>query len=122
MTEDIPTGIICVDNLKIYAHHGVTRQELTVGNNFTVSLRLRFDASKAMATDDLDATINYAEVVQIVKEEMSQPARLLEHVVYRIHWNLTAEFPQITGGSITVYKDNPPIPCEIDRIGFTYEW
>lgn len=117
-----PAGIIHVDNLKIYAHHGVMEQERTVGNNFTVSLLLRFDATQAMTIDNLDATINYADIVALVKSEMALPSRLLEHVVGRIHRRLTERYPQITGGSISLYKLNPPIPCEIDRIGFTFEW
>lgn len=122
MTTKEPTGIIRIDKLRIYAYHGVMDQEHRVGNNFTLSLCLCFDASAAMATDELDATINYAEVVRIVKEEIALPSKLLENVVGRIHRHLTAAYPQISGGSISLYKDNPPIPCEIERVGFTYKW
>ena len=122
MSPESPTGIIRIDRLRIYAHHGVMPQERAVGNNFTVSMRLRFDATKAMESDDLDATINYADVVAIVKDEMATPSKLLEHVVGRIYRRLTATYPQISGGAISLYKDKPPIPCEIERIGFTYKW
>lgn len=122
MNSKTPAGIIRIDNLSIYAHHGVLPQERKVGNDFTVSMRLRFDASKAMENDELDATINYADLVQIAKDEMAIPSKLLEHVVFRIHRHITARYPEITGGTISLYKNNPPIPCEVERIGFTYKW
>lgn len=117
-----PTGTIEIGGLRLLANHGVQAQETLVGNTFEVNVRLTFDAEYAMRSDRLDLTINYGEVVQIIKSEMAFPSKLLENVVFRLHQAITHRFPQIQGGEITVYKLNPPIAAEIDRTGFTFAW
>ena len=56
-------GHIDIQNLKIYAHHGVDPQENVVGNYFEVNVNLAFPCADAMADDNLAHTINYAEVM-----------------------------------------------------------
>ncbi len=41
-----------------------------VGNEFSVDLRLAYDASAAMRSDDVADALNYAEVVEEVKAVM----------------------------------------------------
>lgn len=115
-------GHIVVEGLKVFAYHGVDPQETLVGNTFEVSLRLVFPADAAMRRDRLDLSINYADVVFLIKKEMEQPSKLLENVVYRIYHKLWLSYPQIVGGKIEVYKLCPPIGLELDRVGFVYEW
>lgn len=117
-------GIIAINGLRLWAKHGVFDQERRVGNEFEVTLRLDVPASDAaMDTDNLDDTINYAEVVEIIKSEMSIPSRLIEHVAGRIHRSLEARFPgQIAGGELTVSKLAPPIPAELVSVSFTTRW
>lgn len=121
-TPNEPTGSIVIDGLKIFAKHGIDPQETVVGNMFEVSVSLNFACEHAMRTDRLDLTINYAEVISIVKSEMAFPSKLLEHVVLRIYEHLTHRMPQITGGSIELYKLNPPISAEVAKVGFKFAW
>lgn len=117
-----PCGTIEIGGLKLLANHGVRQQESLIGNTFEVNVKLTFDAEHAMRTDRLDLTISYAEVVEIVRQEMAFPSKLLEHVVYRIYQALMHRYSQIRGGEISVYKINPPIPAELGRTGFTFSW
>ncbi|MDE6464161.1 MAG: dihydroneopterin aldolase [Muribaculaceae bacterium] len=119
---NIPSGTIEIDGLRIQANHGVETQETIVGNTFEVSVKLRFDAEHAMRTDRIDLTLNYADIVALVREEMKFPSKLLEHVVFRIYQNITHRYTQVSGGEISVYKLNPPIPAELNRVGFTFRW
>lgn len=120
--DTVGVGSVIVEGLKVYAHHGVYRQENVVGNYFEVDVRLDFDADVAMRTDSPDQTLNYAVVVDIIKDCMSRPAQLLEHVVYVIHNELTRRFPEIISGSIAVYKIQPPLSAEMKRVGYVYRW
>lgn len=52
----------------------VLPQENKVGAEYTLNLRLKTDFSQASQTDDLNYTINYAEVFKAVKEEMKIPS------------------------------------------------
>lgn len=99
--------------MKFYAFHGVMPQERVVGNDFTVSLTLTVPVQKALITDDLNDTLNYAAVYEVVKREMEVSSNLIEHVAGRIVWALKAEFSQIKAIDLKLSKMNPPIEGEI---------
>ena len=108
---------IHLKGLKLFAFHGVLPQENKVGAEYTLNLRLKTDFSRASQTDDLNYTINYAEVFEAVKEEMKIPSQLLEHVIQRIAGRLFHDFPQITEIKIALFKQNPPMGADIDCAG-----
>lgn len=108
---------IRLDGLTFYARHGVLPQETQVGAEFTVDLRLSTDFSHAAETDELEGTVNYAEVFRRVKAEMDIPSKLLEHVAYRIALRLLQDFPALTEVQIGVYKQNPPMGADVRRVG-----
>lgn len=117
-----PTGQIEIHGLRIYAYHGVDPQENVVGNEFEIDMILEFNCAHAMQTDRLDTTINYADVVEIIKAEMAHTSKLLEHVGQRIYDALTYRYSQITGGSISIYKIHPPISAQMEKVGFSFRW
>lgn len=108
---------IHLKGLKIFAYHGVLPQENKVGAEYTLNLRLKTDFSQASQTDNLMYTINYAEVFEIVKEEMKISSQLLEHVIQRIARRLFQVFPQITEIKIALFKQNPPMGAECQATG-----
>ena len=116
------TGTVVIEGLRVYAHHGVHAQETRAGNTFEINLYLSFDPSESMRTDRLDTTINYAEVTEMIKLQMSRPAKLLEHVAHRIVLALQRLYPRIISGRIEIYKIQPPIAAEVARTGFVYSW
>ncbi len=116
------SGTIVVEGLKIFAYHGVFPQETMVGNMFEVSLSVEFNPEPAMRGDRVDLTINYAELIDIIKDVMAYPSKLIEHVCFRIYQNITHRFPRITGGVISIYKLQPPVSVELDRVGFVFRW
>lgn len=118
----MPSAIIEINRLKVYAYYGVDDQEAKVGNDFEVSVRLEYPCSHAMQTDKLDATLSYADVLDIVIHEMKIPSKLLENVVYRIHSAIICRFPRVKGGAITVLKLHPPLSEQMESCGFTYKW
>ena len=115
-------GTVVVEGLRIFAYHGVEPQETAVGNTFEVDVKVDFYAEPAMRSDRVDLTVSYAEIVDIVKTEMEFPSKLLEHVCLRIYQSLTHRYPQISGGSIAIYKLQPPISAELARAGFVFRW
>lgn len=108
---------IKLEGLRLFARHGVLPQERTIGAEFTIDLKLKTDFSKAAATDELDGTLNYAEVFGCVKEVMSSPSLLLEHVCQRIAERLFDEFPSLMETEIRLFKQNPPMGADCDRVG-----
>lgn len=121
---------IYLRNVRFHAFHGVLPQEGIVGNDYLVNLVLDYDFSSAMKTDDLQGTLNYAEVYQKVREEMAVPSKLLEHVAGRIAHRLFSDFPEIQKLQLSITKVNPPMGADSDGAGVevvltndkTYSW
>lgn len=108
---------IYLRNVRFHAFHGVLPQEGIVGNDYLVNLVLDYDFSSALKTDDLQGTLNYAEVYQKVREEMTVPSKLLEHVAGRIAHRLFSDFPEIQKLQLSITKVNPPMSADSDGAG-----
>lgn len=108
---------IYLRNVRFHAFHGVLPQEGIVGNDYLVNLMLDYDFSSALKTDDLQGTLNYAEVYQKVREEMAVPSKLLEHVAGRIAHRLFSDFPEIQKLQLSITKVNPPMGADSDGAG-----
>ena len=108
---------IYLRNVRFHAFHGVLPQEGIVGNDYLVNLVLDYDFSSAMQTDELQGTLNYAEVYQKVREEMAVPSKLLEHVAGRIAHRLFSDFPEIQKLQLSITKVNPPMGADSDGTG-----
>lgn len=107
--------IIQLKGVHLYAHHGVLEQEKEIGAWFTVDLELEIADHTCLESDEIDGTVSYADVYNIVCKEMEIPSRLLENVCYRISRALYKTFKQVTGITITLTKDTPPMGG--DRLG-----
>ena len=108
---------IRLEGMKFYAFHGVLPQENLVGANFYVDLKLKTDFTQAAETDELEDTVSYADIHTVVKEEMSIPSKLLEHVCQRIARRLFHDFPTIETIDIRLSKENPPMGACAESIG-----
>ncbi len=102
-------GIIELEGMEFKAYHGCLPQEKVRGNNFIVDFRGELDLSAAAEGDNLEDTLNYADIYDIVSEEMSIPSELLENVAGRIVKSIAARFPQLESFSIRVSKSKPPV-------------
>ncbi|MFR9165326.1 MAG: dihydroneopterin aldolase [Dysgonomonas sp.] len=105
---------ILLENVKFYARHGVSDQETTVGNSFIINLKINVDISAASVSDNLEDTLNYASVYEVVKKEMDIPSKLLEHVGGRILQSLKKNFPNIKTIELKISKQNPPIRGQVE--------
>ena len=65
--------VIELKNMRFFAHHGVFSQETVVGNEFMVNLHIEADLPKHV-NDNIEHTINYASVYELVKSEMQNTA------------------------------------------------
>ncbi len=100
---------ITLADLKFHAFHGVMPQETKVGNEFSVSVSVRIPYSPDILTDDLNATISYADIYEIVEKEMKSSKKLLETVAASIQQKIISRWDNILGGEINICKSTPPI-------------
>ena len=108
---------IFLDEVRFHAFHGVMPQERAVGADFTVSLRVEYDFTKAAESDDLADTISYADLFHVMKREMLIPSQLLEHVAVRIVKAVAARWPKVEKIDIRLAKDNPPMGADCKGAG-----
>ncbi|PZU87822.1 MAG: dihydroneopterin aldolase [Chryseobacterium sp.] len=112
---------ILLEDIKIYAYHGVLQEEAVIGNNYIINAELHADLEKASQSDNLSDTINYAEVNQIIHQEMAIRSELLEHVIGRIMNKIEKTFPQITFIKIKLTKTVPPMKGEMKGVSLEFE-
>ncbi len=115
------TSKIIIEDLKIYAYHGVLPEETITGTYFLLNLELHADLWKASESDDLNDTINYAEINEIIHSEMKIPSKLLEHVSARIINKIHENFPQISFIKLKITKTSPPMKGEMKGVSVEFE-
>ena len=110
-------SFIHISGIRLHAFHGVLPQERATGNDYVVDIRIGYDVGKAMATDNVDDTLNYAEVYAAIKQEMAKPSKLIEHVAGRIADRLIAEHAKISTIVLRITKCNPPMGADCSGAG-----
>ena len=75
--------------------------------------------SLASASDELQHTVDYVSVNQIVTEQMAIRSKLLENVTKRIIDQLSLNHPEIVSMEVSVSKLTPPINGNVDRVVVT---
>jgi len=115
------TTKMTLETMRFYAFHGVSEQERAVGGYYTCDLSYSIDTD-ATETDCLDDTADYAAMFDVVKAEMMQPSRLIEHLAGRIIKALRAGFAEVYDMTVTVAKLNPPVNGEADKATVTIKY
>ena len=117
----ITHSTIFVNDIQLHAYHGVMPQEQLTGNDYLVSVSAQYPIDKAIITDDVQHTLNYAMVYDIVKEEMGISSKLVEHVAGRIAQHLMKQFADISAVRVRVTKLNPPMGAQCAGAGVEIE-
>ena len=110
----VESGYIELKGLRFTAKHGVLPQERVVGGEYVVSVRVDCNLEKAVGTDDVKDTLNYAELYQIINKVMQKPSCLLEHVVGRIGQSIFEAFPEAEIADVEITKCNPPMRADCE--------
>lgn len=107
-------GTIELNGMAFHANHGVFDFEKADGGDFMVDFSAEADITKAVASDDLVDTVDYAAVYEIIRREMDIPSNLLEHVAARIAAAVKEAFPQLLSVTVKISKLNPPLPGQVE--------
>ena len=113
----VESSYIFLRNVRFHAFHGVMPQERQVGGDFLLSLKVDYPLAKAMESDDVADTLNYATLFDLAKREMDIPSQLLEHVAGRIVKAVMTAFPAVTSIDLELTKVNPPMGADSEGAG-----
>ncbi|HEY5592930.1 MAG TPA: dihydroneopterin aldolase [Paludibacter sp.] len=107
---------IILENMEFHAFHGCMEHEQQLGNTFIVSISLELDTQLAGETDELEHTLNYQLVYNVVKEQMIIPSKLIEHLGQRILDSIMNQFSQIQALEVKLSKLNPPLGGKVEKV------
>ena len=111
---------ISIEDLEVFANHGIFEEEINLGQKFLVSGKLFFDVSPAGKSDDLTKSVNYAQVCSdITKWMKNDNYKLIETVAERIATKLLLEHPIIRKVEFTVKKPWAPIGLPLGCVSIT---
>jgi len=97
--------------LECFGYHGVFEEEKRTGQTFLVDLICWLDCAEAARTDDLNLTINYADLAHMAHTIVSGPSCAFIHPAPpNPPAPARAEYPQLHAVEVTLHKPQAPIP------------
>ena len=111
-------GLITVEGIRVFACHGHLPEEAILGGHFIVNVWVTTDTSEVEKTDDLNDTVDYVKIIEIVKQQMAIRANMIEVPAKRI---VDAILPlhKVQKVKVEVEKIQPPIDATFDKISVT---
>ncbi|RIA11112.1 dihydroneopterin aldolase [Flavobacteriaceae bacterium MAR_2010_72] len=109
-------GIIKVENIRVFAHHGCLKEETKIGSDYRVDLEVKANLQQSAKSDLLRDTVDYVLLNKIVREEMLKPTHLLETVAKRILLRVFEESALVVEATVWVSKLNPPIGGDVEKV------
>jgi 7,8-dihydroneopterin aldolase/epimerase/oxygenase len=105
--------------LRAFGHHGVFEHERADGQEFVIDVSVRFDSRAAAVADDLDQTVNYGVLAELIVAEVeNDPVDLIETVAERIATLVLAQ-PRVDSVEVTLHKPSAPITVPFDDVSLT---
>lgn len=102
------------------ARHGVLPEEKINPQPFVFDIGIDCDAYPAAVHDDVNLTLNYAEICADVTRFCTQNSfDLIETLAYKTAFLLVGKYPKITAAEVTVHKPEAPVGLPFDDISVT---
>lgn len=111
---------ITLSGLRARGYHGVLEHERTGGQLFVVDVELDVDIAQAVASDDVEHTVNYAQVAELVEDYVTgEPVQLIETLADRMVEAILQRFDRVSSVTLTVHKPQAPIPADFANVAVT---
>ncbi|MEG0132313.1 MAG: dihydroneopterin aldolase, partial [Acinetobacter sp.] len=109
-----------IEGLKVDTVIGCFNWERQIIQPLMLDLTIHNDLTQAANSDELDDTLNYAQICELVAQviQAAQP-KLIEHAAQLVLESLFTTFPSIESISITIRK--PAIIAQANAVGIRLE-
>lgn len=108
---------IHIENLEVFANHGVFPEETKLGQKFFVSLTMYTNTRKAGKTDDLENSVNYGEAAVLINSYMKEhTSKLIETVAEQLAEKLLLTYNKLTGVEIEIKKPWAPVGLPLETV------
>ena len=109
-------GTIRLKNMVFYGYHGTAEEEKELGGRFEVDLDLKTKLHKAIETDNIEDTINYVEIYQLVKRIVTENRfHLIEALAGKIVQEIFSNY-ELDEVTIRLRKPNVPLHGVLDTV------
>ncbi len=109
---------IHLKNCSFFAYHGLHAEEAITGGTFVVDAQIDFMQSDRIT--QLQETINYVDVYEIIKKYMNRKYNLLETLAMDMADAIYEADKKVKKINITINKIHPPLPNFIGNLGITF--
>ncbi|HSH23276.1 MAG TPA: dihydroneopterin aldolase [Acidimicrobiales bacterium] len=103
--------------LRVLARCGVGDGERSAPQPLEIDLDVTLDLRPAGSSDDLDDTVDYGNLSDVVAATMAEPAALLEHLAGRVADAVLAADERIDATVVVLRKLRPPVPHHLTSAG-----
>lgn len=108
---------IRIDNLEVYAYHGVFPEENEKGQPFFINMVLYTDLRAAGQTDELTLSTHYGEVCHLVNDWMkNHTVKLIETVAEALAGEILRAFPLVLALDVEIRKPKAPIGLPFESV------
>lgn len=108
---------IRIDNLQVYACHGVYPEENRLGQTFYLNVVLYTDTRTAGRTDELEQSTNYGEVCHFMTRWMKEhTCKLIEAAAEGLARELLLEFPLVKEIRLELKKPQAPVGLPLESV------
>ncbi|NLK73791.1 MAG: 2-amino-4-hydroxy-6-hydroxymethyldihydropteridine diphosphokinase, partial [Clostridiales bacterium] len=108
---------ITISDLEVFAYHGVLKEENTLGQKFLVSVEISTDIKEAANDDDIEKSINYAEVCKTIDTFLKEHTyKLIETTADRLARHLILTYDRINSITLELKKPWAPILMTLDTV------
>ena len=108
---------IRIDNLEVYAHHGVFPEEKEMGQFFYVNAVLYTETRPAGLTDDLSFSTNYSEICHFISNWMQENLfNLIETVAEKLAEQILLNFGSIRKIDLEIRKPHAPMKLSFESV------
>ena len=113
-------GLIKVEGIKLYAYHGHLPEEAILGGHFLINVYVNTDTTLVEKSDELEDTVDYVKIIDVVKEQMLIRSNMIEHPAARIADNILL-LKHVIDVKVEVEKLNAPINANFSKISATIQ-
>jgi len=114
--------IIKIENIEVFANHGVLKEENILGQKFWISVDLYLNTRKAGTSDDLSFSVDYNRVALMTEKFVTKNTfKLIETVAEKLAEMILINFKTVEKVKVEVKKPWAPVKVHTNSISIAIE-
>lgn len=108
---------IKIKRLEVFAKHGAIPEENVLGQKFLISVNMYCSVRRAGLNDDLEQSVSYAEVLELIKKKTEENTfQLIERLAEYLAQEILLQFPMVEKVDVEVEKPWAPVLLSLETV------